>query len=326
VQWTLQDDLAWSSSSPGWVEDVTCSLDGRGCVTALRSAFYSPQSTDARIVGAILAGMPGVQPKPGYWIATEWPYDKIEKRLERVYGMPNLGADSPTTGLRGNIMRTPGQRQQNFALESVMNEAASSAGIDPIQFRLLHTTDQRLIDIIHATATAAAWEPRAVPQPGASRTGTEPLNGRGVAIMIRENSYWMGIAEIQVTPATGVVQVTKFTLGLECGKIINPRQLARCMKSGVVMGVSEALKEEVVFDKGKITSTSWSRYKILTMAETPEVKLVQLSRDDKGFGGGSEGANAVCPPAIAAAFFDATGVHARRIPLTPAYVTTLLKA
>jgi nicotinate dehydrogenase subunit B len=325
VQWTLQDDLAWSASSPGWVEDISCGLDGRGCVTALRSAFYSPQSNDARIVGAILAGMPCSQPTPGYWIATVWPYDKIKSRREEVYGMPNLGADLPTAGLRGLIMRTPGQRQQNFGLESLMNEAASCAGIDPIQFRLLHTTDQRLIDIIHATAKAAAWEPRPSPQPGARRTGSAPLTGRGVGIMIRENSCWMGIAEVMVTPDTGAVQVTKFTIGADCGKIINPRQLERCMKSGVVMGVSEALKEEVTFDKGKITSTSWSRYKILTMAETPEVKVVQISRDDKGFGGGSEGANAVCTPAVAAAFFDATGVHPRRIPLTPAYVTSLLR-
>jgi nicotinate dehydrogenase subunit B len=325
VQWTLQDDLAWSASSPGWVEDVTCGLDDHGCVTALRSAFYSPQSNDARIVGAILAGMPCSQPKPGYWIATVWPYDKIQNRREEVYGMPNLGADSPTAGLRGHIMRTPGQRQQNFALESLMNEAASCAGIDPIEFRLLHTTDQRLIDIIHATAKAAAWEPRPSPHPGARRTGSAPVTGRGVGIMIRENSCWMGIAEVTVTPDTGAVQVTKFSIGADCGKIINPRQLERCMRSGVVMGVSEALKEEVTFDKGKITSTSWSRYKILTMAETPEVKVVQISRDDKGFGGGSEGANAVCTPAVAAAFFDATGVHPRRIPLTPAYVTTLLK-
>jgi nicotinate dehydrogenase subunit B len=326
VQWTLQDDLAWSASSPGWVEDITCGLDVHGCVTALRSAFYSPQSNDARIVGAILAGMPCSQPKPGSWIATAWPYDKIQSRREEVYGMPNLGADSPTAGLRGVIMRTPGQRQQNFALESLMNEAASCAGIDPIQFRLLHTTDQRLIDIIHATAKAAAWEPRPSPHPGARSTGSAPVTGRGVGIMIRENSCWMGIAEVTVTPDTGVVQVTKFTIGADCGKIINPRQLERCMKSGVVMGVSEALKEEVTFDRGKITSTSWSRYKILTMAETPEVKVVQISRDDKGFGGGSEAANAVCTPAIAAAFFDATGVHPRRIPLTPEYVTTLLKA
>jgi nicotinate dehydrogenase subunit B len=325
VQWTLQDDLQWSASSPGWVEDITCGLDDHGCVTAVHSAFYSPQSNDARIVGAILAGMPCSQPKPGYWVATVWPYDKIQSRREEAYGMPNLGADSPTAGLRGLIMRTPGQRQQNFALESLMNEAASCAGVDPIQFRLLHTTDQRLIDIIQATAKAADWEPRPSPHPGARRTGSAPVIGRGVGIMIRENSCWIGIAEVAATPDTGAVQVTKFTIGADCGKVINPRQLERCMRSGVVMGVSEALKEEVAFDKGKITSTSWSRYKILTMAETPEVKVVQISRDDKGFGGGSEGANAVCTPAIAAAFFDATGVHPRRIPLTPAYVTTLLR-
>jgi CO/xanthine dehydrogenase Mo-binding subunit len=240
--------------------------------------------------------------------------------------MPNLGAESASGGLRGNIMRTPGQRQQNFTLEGLINEAAASAKADPIQFRLDHTTDQRLIDILNATAKAATWEPRSSPGRSSRRTGTIPVTGRGMCIMVRANAYWVGIAEVAVVPATGVVQVIKFTIGVDCGKIINPRQLNRCMKSGVVMGLSEALKEEVTFDKSKVTSTNWTRYKILTMEETPEINVVQISRDDKGFGGGSEAANALGPPAVAAAFFDATGVHARRIPLTPAYVTTLLKA
>jgi CO/xanthine dehydrogenase Mo-binding subunit len=144
--------------------------------------------------------------------------------------------------------------------------------------------------------------------------------------VVRQNAYWVGIAAIEVSLETGVVTVPHFTIGADCGKIINPRQLDRCMKSGVVMGLSEALKEEVTFDRGKVTSTDWSRYKILTMAEMPDIKVVQISRDDHGFGGGSEAANAVVPAAVAAAFFDATGIHARRIPLTPDYVTTLLKA
>ncbi len=222
-------------------------------------------------------------------------------------------------------MRTPGQRQQNFALEGAINEAAASAKADPIEFRHSHTTDQRLIDLLNATAKAAGWELRPSPKRTARKTGTSAVTGRGACIMLRANAWWVGIAEISVVPATGVVQVTKFTIGAEPGKIINPRQLDRCMKSGVVMGLSEALKEEVAFDTSKVTSTNWDRYKILTMQETPEIKVVQISRDDKGFGGGSEAANAVVPPAVAAAFFDATGVHARRIPLTPAYVTTLLK-
>ena len=92
------------------------------------------------------------------------------------------------------------------------------------------------------------------------------------------------------------------------------------------MGLSEALKEEVSFDTGRVTSTDWSRYRILTMEEVPEIRIVQISRDDCGFGGGSEAANAVVPGAVAAAFFDATGVRARRIPLTPTYVAQALRA
>jgi CO/xanthine dehydrogenase Mo-binding subunit len=325
VQWTLQEDLAWSSVSPGWVSDIQAGFDADGRLIAVHSAAYAPHQMDPRPLGALLAGMPCSTSKPGGWVATEWPYDKIQNRLEEAYGMPNLGAETVSGGLRGNIMRTPGQRQQNFALEGLINEAAAAANADPIQFRINHTTDQRLIDILNGTAKAAGWEPRHSPHQGARKTGNGQVTGRGVCIMVRANAYWVGIAEVAVVPATGAVQVTKFTIGADCGKIINPRQLDRCMKSGVVMGLSEALKEEVTFDKGKVTSTNWDRYKILTMGEMPEIKVVQISREDKGFGGGSEAANAVAPPAVAAAFFDATGVQSRRIPLTPAYVTKLLK-
>jgi nicotinate dehydrogenase subunit B len=57
------------------------------------------------------------------------------------------------------------------------------------------------------------------------------------------------------------------------------------MKSGVVMGLSEALKEEVTFDKSQVTSINWSRYKILTMEEPPEIKSSKFLANDKGFVG-----------------------------------------
>ncbi len=324
VQWTLQEDFAWSASSPGWVSDIRAGLDNHGRLVAINSAFYSPHMFDPRPVGALLAGLPSGVAKPGSFVATEWPYDKIENRVEQAYAMPNVGAGSGI-GLRGLIMRTPGQRQQNFVLESLINEAAAAANADPIEFRLQHTTDARLASVLKETAKAAGWEARPSPHPGARSIGSDPVTGRGVCIMLRADSYWAAIAEITMVPATGVVRVTRFTIGVECGKIINPRQLDRCMKGGVVMGIGEALKEEVTFDTGKVTSTDWSRYKILTMEEMPEIKVIQISRDDKGFGGGGEAPNALAPPAIVAAFFDATGVAPRRIPLTPGYVTSMLR-
>ena len=185
VQWTLPEDLAWSSVSPAWVSDMTAALDANGRIVALHSSQYAPHMEDPRPLGALLAGMPCAASKPGGWVATEWPYDKIVKRLEDVYGMPNLAGDSAYGGLRGNIMRTPGQRQQNFALEGFINEAAAAAGADPIEYRLAHTTNERLINLLHATAEAANWETRPSPHGDARRSGSTAVTGRGACIMIR---------------------------------------------------------------------------------------------------------------------------------------------
>src|SRR5689334_12296452 len=130
--------------------------------------------------------------------------------------MPNLGAESAAGGLRGNIMRTPGQRQMIFAFESLLNEAAAVAQVDPVEFRIQHTSEKRLIDILNATAKAAGWRSRVSPSLAVRRTGTETTTGQGVCAVFRNNAYWVGIAEVAVVPATGVVKVTKFTIGLDC--------------------------------------------------------------------------------------------------------------
>jgi CO/xanthine dehydrogenase Mo-binding subunit len=63
------------------------------------------------------------------------------------------------------------------------------------------------------------------------------------------------------------------------------------------------------------------------MKEVPEIKVVILSHPELGkAGAGSEAANALAISAIAAAFFDATGKHARRLPLRPEYVRKMLMA
>jgi CO/xanthine dehydrogenase Mo-binding subunit len=329
VQWTLQEDLTWSSVSPAWFADVKVGLDANGNLVAFRSDWYSPHENDARMLGALLAGMPTVTPQTAAdnsAISTVWPYDKVPGVLEQAYFMPNLGSNAAGGGLRGNIMRTPWQRQENFALEAIINEAAAAAGVDPIEFRIRHTTNARLIEIMKETAREAGWQSRPSPNLGARRTGTTAVTGRGMGIIIRSGAQWVGIAEVEVVPSTGVVRVTQFTIGVDVGKVMNPAHLKGVMQGGAVQGLGEALSEEVTFDTGKVTSSDWTRYRIPTMGGTPEIKTVFTSRDDRGINGGGEAANAVSPTAVAAAFFDATGVQPRRIPLTPAYVKALLQA
>ena len=329
VQWTISEDLAWSSTSPAWVADVKVGLDDKGNMVAFKSDWYSPHENDARMIGAVLAGAPEISPKTKPFfpaISTVWPYDKVPAVVESAYGIANLANDSANGGLRGNIMRTPWQRQQNFALEAAVEEAAAAAKADPIEYRIRHTSDARLIEILNETAQAAGWKSRPSPSPQASASGSAPVRGRGVGVVIRSGAQWVGIAEVEVVPATGVVKVLSFTTGVDVGKVMNPRHLKSNIEGGTVMGLGEALFEEVTFDASKVTSTDWTKYKIPAMGDVPEVKTVFTSRNGRGINGGGEAANTVSANAVAAAFFDATGVQPRRVPLTPTYVKSILKA
>ena len=145
--------------------------------------------------------------------------------------------------------------------------------------------------------------------------------------MFRSGTYWACVCEVAVTPSTGVIKVEKYTMAVDPGIVVNPMQMKRQVEGGAMMGVSAALFEEATFDESGITNRDWRTYPILKMADIPEVKVVLLNRPEVGsYGGGSEAANALAAPAIAAALFDATGKISRRLPLKPEYVQALLKA
>src|SRR5205814_2801222 len=122
-------------------------------------------------------------------------------------------------GLRDHSMRTPGQLQQNFPRELALSEAAALAGIDPLQFRLNHTEDKRLIAVLNAIRDASGWQTRTSP--------SQKLTGQGVSAMFRAGTYWACVCNVTVTPVTGKLTVDKCTIVVEPGIVVNPLQLKR---------------------------------------------------------------------------------------------------
>jgi nicotinate dehydrogenase subunit B len=109
----------------------------------------------------------------------------------------------------------------------------------------------------------------------------------------------------------------KFTVAHDCGLIINPDGLRRCIEGNVVQGTSRALSEEVAFDRAKVTSVDWTSYPILHITEAPEaVDILLLNRPELPPVGASESSIRPVAAALANAVFDATGVRLRRAPLT----------
>jgi CO/xanthine dehydrogenase Mo-binding subunit len=193
--------------------------------------------------------------------------------------------------------------------------------VDPIEFRLRHTKDARLVSVLKAVKPSW-WQTR--PSPKAA-TGGQIVTGQGVSAMVRTDAYWACAVQVSVNTATGKVTVDKCTVALEPGIVINPVQIKRQVQGGTVMGISHALYEEVRFDESTVTSRDWRTYPIATMADVPELDVVIVPNPGLGrYGGVSEAANALPLSAIAAAIHDATGRPPRRLPFTPANMKALL--
>jgi nicotinate dehydrogenase subunit B len=339
VQWMRAEDIQWSTQSSAMVSDIAIKLDQAGRIASYEATHSGPPMQDDRPIGALLAGLPVIDPPSAdnpfplhtakLNIADRWIYGAIAHVSETGRGTPQLGEkESPLkVGLRDHSMRTPIQYQQLFPREVAMSEAAALAGKDPLQFRIDHSDDPRVKAVLERLKSEAGWAARPSPAPKSRARGKQAVRGRGVSMMLRDNGYWACAAEIAVVPESGAVTVEKITLVVDPGIVVNPLQLRRQVEAGCLMGVSQALHEEVAFDQGAITSSDWVSYPILTMAEMPALKIVLAPwKGAEIYGQGSESANALAAPAIAAAFHDATGKPARRLPLRPDYVKAMLAA
>jgi nicotinate dehydrogenase subunit B len=337
VQWMRADDMQWSTQSSVSFSDVQLAIDEKGKIAAYQIDHYMPAMQDDRPIGAVIAGLP-TMPAPQVksdsvtstvnGIEDPWIYPQVPNLMERGHGTFQVGQKtSPlAVGLRDHSMRTPGQFQQNYPRELAISEAAALAGADALQFRIDHATEERAIGVLKAVRDASGWDTRPSPRPDAVSTGTSPVRGRGVSLMLRSGTYWACVCQIAVTPSTGKIVVEKYAIAVDPGIVVNPVQLKRNVEGGAVMGIGHALFEEVTFDESGITTDDWISYPIPTMADIHEIKVVLLHNPKVGaYGGGSEAANALAAPAIAAALHDATGKMIRRLPMKPAYVLAALK-
>ena len=219
-------------------------------------------------------------------------------------------------------MRDPVGPQIHFASESFIDEVAAALNVDPIEFRLRHVKEPRDIALLKAAAEKSEMAVAALAAPRSERKqGVGPWprlsqrNGTRVAI----------VAEVDIDRSTGKIWARKFTVAHDCGQIINPDGLVKCIEGNIVQGVSRTLWEEVTFDRKAVTSVDWITYPILDITETPgEVNVVLINHPDIAPTGAGEPSIRPVAAAIANAIFDATGVRIRRVPFSPDRVKSAL--
>ena len=318
LQYMRDQGTGWDPKGPASVHRAKAGLNAAGEVIAYEFTSKAFSRVDVDTNGGkppdTLTGQAlGVALKSGdgFGVPAE-SYEIANKRMTWETIPPLLDRSSP---LRTSHLRDPVGPQIHFASESFIDELAAAVNADPIEFRLRHVKDPRDIAVIKAAAQKANWEPRTSPR--RDQTGAK-VSGRGIAYAQRNGTRVAVIAEVDVDRSTGRIWARKFTVAHDCGQIINPDGLVKCVEGNIVQGVSRALWEEVTFDRNAVTSVDWITYPILDITETPgQVDVVLINYPDIAPSGAGEPSIRPVAAAIGNAIFDATGVRIRRVPFSP---------
>jgi len=238
-------------------------------------------------------------------------------------------------------MRTVNGIQNTFIQESFMDELAAAAGVDPIQFRLNHLTDQTNVltpvgvSILQEAQQLAGWQSRPSP---AAKTDAPVLKGRGIGLSLSTSCSIAHVCDVEVNRKTGAVAVKRISVVAQLGTLVHPDSVIAQLQGGTIMGLSRAIKDEVTFGKNRITSADWVSYPIARFRDLPaaiDIKILKPTAAENGSiarwtkvpnGGIGEPSSIGVPAAVANAVFDATGVRLRSTPFSAPRVRAAMKA
>jgi nicotinate dehydrogenase subunit B len=311
--WSRADELAWAPFGPAAVVEITADCGDDGGVLDWRHEIWS---------GSYM-GRPGTTATTAFLAAS----DRAGGEPIRAGGEPPIdwgggtgrnavpGYDFPAyrvinhllteMPLRTSALRSLGAFINVFAAESFMDELASAAGRDPVEFRLAHLADPRGRAVLQTAAARAGWT---------EWTPREAV-GRGIGYAQYKNSsaYCAVVAEVE---AIDEVQVRRLTIAVDAGLVVNPDGAANQIEGGAVQATSWTLKERVRFDRLNVTSDTWETYPILRFSEVPAIDVEFVAGQGNPPLGTGECAQGPTAAAIGNAVYDALGVRVRSLPLT----------
>ena len=305
LQWMREDEFAWEPYGPAMALDLEARLDASGSIVSWKHELWSNGHTNR----------PGRSPKPSLIAARHLekafdfapavdpalPPEGAGRNAIPLYDFPDLQVVKHyvrETPRRASSLRALGAYGNVFAIESFMDELATEAGADPLEFRLKHLKDPRARAVLEALKDS--W-----------RSWVEKENcGHGIGFA-RYKNIGAYCAVLAVVEAGEALRVKRLVLAADVGLAINPDGVANQLEGGAIQATSWTLKED-----GRIGAVSWEDYPILRFSEVPAVEVSLVKSDSPSLGAG-EAAQGPTAAAIANALHDALGVRVRDLPLTP---------
>ena len=201
-------------------------------------------------------------------------------------------------------------------LETFIDDLALAAGRDAYAFRRrLLAADPRGLAVLDAAAKPAGSGERKLPPGHGLGMAYLPYRGRGESFV----ACIAQVAEVSVE-GEGRCRVHRIHAAIVVGTVINPRLVGAQAHSDIGWGLTQAFMGKITFADGAVQQSNFHDYRMLTMAQMPDVKVILLDQDDT-LGGAGEIAVAPVAPAVADAIRAASGKTLRRMPFSDEGIT-----
>jgi isoquinoline 1-oxidoreductase subunit beta len=293
VQWTREDDMRAGRYRPAFVHKLKAALDETGELIALRDTVVGQSIAKGTLFeqGLVREGVDRLS---------------VEGIQNQPYEIPNLRVDLTTTDSPVTVLwwRAVGSTHTAYALESFIDEIAHAAGKDPVEFRLAMLKDKpRHAAVLKLAAEKAGWSSPAPAE-----------HHRGIALAESFRSYVAQVAEISIDRA-GRPKVHRVVCSVDCGLAVNPDQIRAQMEGGIGFGLGAIMKSQLTLDQGKVVEGNFDAYDVLRIDEMPKVEVHIVKSAAPPTGVGEPGVPPI-GPAVANAFFNATGKRVRVLPFS----------
>jgi isoquinoline 1-oxidoreductase beta subunit len=299
--WSREDDITHDDYRPAGYHSLKGGLDAQGKLIAWRQ-HLAAFGEGGRVAGAV--------------DATEFPSGRVPNFASYTSAQPLL--------LRTGALRAPGHNGYAFVLKGFIDELATAAGRDPIEFNL---------ELLNATPIPMA------PAANGRRGGNDTLNAdrmKGVIKLVAEKSGWanrkkvpgrgMGfachychagyfaeVAEVSVDAKNQITVHKIWAAGDVGNQIVNPSG-AEAQVQGAILEAMSQMQQEITLVDGQVQQTNFHQHPLIRFDQQPEIELF-WSMSEFGPTGLGEPSLPPALPAITNAVFDATGKRIRTLPL-----------
>jgi nicotinate dehydrogenase subunit B len=326
VQLTREQEHAWEPKGAAQLMQVRGGLNADGSVAAYDFQTSYPSNGSPTLALLLTRTIEPVAQA----------YEMGDRSARPPYDYDNLriSVNDMAPMLRASWLRGVSALPNSFAHESYIDELATAAGVDPVEFRLRYLSEPRAAELVRATADRAQWKEHTQPQQQAMDGASDIVTGQGVAYARYVHSKWPGfgaawaawVADVEVNRKTGEVHVRRVVVGHDAGTLINPAGVQHQIHGNVVQTTSRALTEQVALDpvNNTVAALEWGAYPILNFRDVPVIEVVTMARPGEPPLGAGESASVPGTAAIANAIFDATGVRFRQPPFTPEVIRAAL--